>query len=456
MDQDREGTFSAIEYSLLGLLGQRPMHGYEIYKELCRKTGLGLIWAVGQAQLYAILAKLEAAGLVAAELVAAGSRPARRVLHRTGAGTRSFEAWRSRPSARRDFRIDFLAKLHFAQAEGREAAATLLDGQTALCERWLAEAKARSEGCPRGGSDPLVYSYRLGQLLAMRSWLEDCRALAAPTAPLAAPLAAALGIKALPGRALVVAFVGAGGKTSAMFALARELAGFRVIVTTTTRIFDPRREAGRDFNRVIVDPSPRGSLEGNPELLPRADAGALVLASGLEEESGKLLGLDPARVEALRGSCDLILVEADGSRGLPIKAPAPDEPPIPPCADLVVGLIGLDCLGAALGPETAHRPELLASLLGCAPGSLLGPEQLLRLTRSPLGLFKDVPAGARRALILNKADALQTDSGPGLVAGLVAALAEGRGAPHLVLATCLREDPVRIVAMSRGAGEGGA
>jgi PadR family transcriptional regulator, regulatory protein AphA len=164
----------SVEYSLLGLLGERPMHGYELHQELCRKTGLGLVWTVKQAQLYAILAKLETEGLIAAEVVAQGNRPPRKVFHLTESGEAAYGTWVRSPAPRRDFRLDFLAKLFFAQREGLLVAEELLAGQRKLCSSWVEEMRARGGSCEESGLDSLVYRYRIGQLEATLAWLDEC------------------------------------------------------------------------------------------------------------------------------------------------------------------------------------------------------------------------------------------------------------------------------------------
>ncbi len=421
-------TSSSMEYSLLGLLGDRPMHGYELHRELRGRTGLGLIWTIKQAQLYALLAKLESEGLIAAELSAQGNRPTRRVFHLTHAGRAAFDSWLRRPSARRDFRLDFLAKLFFARRGDSSLARALLTEQRRLCALWLGEMRERGASCRDGSPDAPVYRFRIGQLESMLAWLDECIASAGlGSRP---RLCEILGIRPDPAgrRAVVVALVGAGGKTSALFALARELRDFRVIATATTRLRDPRAETGRSFDRVAID----GDAEG---FAPRRGGGALVVASASEEEDRKLIGMDPSRVEALRESADFVLVEADGARGLSIKAPASWEPVVPGCADLVVGVVGLDCLGKAVGPGFAHRPEILGPLVGCAEGEPLRPEHLLRLARAPEGLFKGAPSGARRAIVLNKADAAP----PETTRALVEALAEEDSPADAIVACSLRD-----------------
>ena len=208
----------------------------------------------------------------------------------------------------------------------------------------------------------------------------------------------------------VVAFVGAGGKTTALFAAAEAAGGSRVLATTTTHIRDPRSEPGRRFAGVFTDPAlarPAGTGEDPAVVLPpwlEPGAGPLIVASSFLPESGKLAGIHPSRTETLRLLCDLILVEADGARGLQVKAPGPGEPAIPSCAGIVVGLISLDCLGSPMDGSAVHRPERFGRITGCAAGQSIGAEHIAALVGSGEGLFKGCPPDAKRILLLNKAD----------------------------------------------------
>jgi DNA-binding PadR family transcriptional regulator len=176
MDAQVKSLSPTIEYSLLGLLGDRPMHGYELNQSLSQKTGLGLIWSVKQAHIYAILAKLEAEAYISGQVVAQGNRPPRRVFSLTDEGRQAYEAWVSSPVPRKDFRLDFLAKLYFAHREGREVAEALLAEQRKLCSCWVEEMSASFGSCDEGCLDSLVYKYRVGQLEAMLAWLDECAA----------------------------------------------------------------------------------------------------------------------------------------------------------------------------------------------------------------------------------------------------------------------------------------
>ncbi|HUW40393.1 MAG TPA: selenium cofactor biosynthesis protein YqeC [Rectinemataceae bacterium] len=250
------------------------------------------------------------------------------------------------------------------------------------------------------------------------------------------------GAEGRPGRGFLSAFVGAGGKTTALYALAEELAGRgeRVLVSTTTKIYDPRVEGPRPLARIELAPElapqtgpnagsgaaasaePAGALTAAPSGLDAARAAALdriralaspgkivLLAAESLPDEGKLRGLAPEALCALAGAFDHVLVEADGARRLPVKAPGPDEPVVPLCADLVVGCVGLDCLGRNIGPGTVHRSELFAPLVGALAGEPITASRLARLAAAPEGLFKAAPPGARRLVALNKAELLPSE-----------------------------------------------
>jgi probable selenium-dependent hydroxylase accessory protein YqeC len=208
----------------------------------------------------------------------------------------------------------------------------------------------------------------------------------------------------------VIALVGAGGKTSALFGLGEELAlggrGAAVLLTTTTHIYDPRLESGRSFDRLAFVPAMETPAEGGAGPRPLRPGGPerLVLAAREEPGTGKLVGIHPARVAGLARAWDWVVVEADGAKRLPVKAPAGHEPALPPGAGLVLGFIGLGCLGRPMDAAAVHRPERFGPVAGCAPGEPIGLGHLAALAASPQGLFKYAPSGARRVLAFNQAD----------------------------------------------------
>lgn len=205
----------------------------------------------------------------------------------------------------------------------------------------------------------------------------------------------------------VVAVVGGGGKTSLLYRLAAELAEpgtGRVIVTTTARMLLPREGDAdglflhRDFDRIA---------ERHAETLPYLRR-IVVAPDMLDSDEGWKLDstpLDwPRRLAGLPRVAN-VLVEADGSRHRPLKAPAEYEPPIPPDADMVVVVVGLDVVGEPLDATHVHRVERVAALVGQPLGSPVTGETVARVLTHPEGGLKNVPPGARVVALLNRVSA---------------------------------------------------
>ena len=202
----------------------------------------------------------------------------------------------------------------------------------------------------------------------------------------------------------VISLVGAGGKTTLMFALARELKKGTgvVITTTTTKIFPPSSsDAIHLFTSSDQDELIDTILTYGPEL------GHINLASGKSGATGKLLGIEP---ELVRKLIDLdpvlyIIVEADGAARRPLKAPNPAyEPVIPPSTSLVIPVIGIEALGRALTEEHVFGSEIAAKLTGTALGETVSAEVIANLIVHPLGITRGSPARARVVPFINKVD----------------------------------------------------
>ncbi len=205
-----------------------------------------------------------------------------------------------------------------------------------------------------------------------------------------------------------VALVGAGGKTTALFRLARELtdAGRRILLTTTTHLaLEQTALAARRIGRGVHGVWPEVGAADIESAL-RAHGCALITGPA-DRALGKWTGLSAADLAPLRRLADLLLVEADGARQLPLKAPADHEPAIPDCATLVVVVVGLDVLGQPLTAAHVHRPERMSALTGAILGDPVTPELIARLLLHPMGGRKHVPPGARLIALLNKAETVE-------------------------------------------------
>lgn len=200
-------------------------------------------------------------------------------------------------------------------------------------------------------------------------------------------------------RRSAVAFVGAGGKTSALAAVSRALSP--CFAAATSHLGDWQ---GAFADHHVVWPAHDAGIPPN-----LVDTAGVVLVTGEpDREPRRLCGL---RLEQALALCAAarergwpVFVEADGSRRLPLKAPADHEPPVPAGVDLVVVVAGLGGLGHPLDAARVHRPDRFAALAGCPPGTRLTPDLVARVLVHPRGGLKNIPPGARRVVLLNQAD----------------------------------------------------
>ncbi len=221
-----------------------------------------------------------------------------------------------------------------------------------------------------------------------------------------------------------VHLIGGGGKTTLMYALAAALRnrGQTVLSTTTTRIYRPTPDQSPAV--LLGDPS--------PDLLAETLRvhGHLTLAAGeippVEPSSRiKLRGLAPDHLARLHDArvADVIVVEADGSAGRPIKGHADYEPALCPDADAVVLVVGVDAVGAVLDERLVHRAPRIADLLGRPLGSVLGIDDVVAIVRD--GYLARVPANVSVSAFLTCVRREQLPTAEALAAGLAAAI------PHL-------------------------
>lgn len=208
----------------------------------------------------------------------------------------------------------------------------------------------------------------------------------------------------------VVALVGGGGKTSALFRLANELSQaspspLRVLVTTTTRIFAAQIKLAPSF--VTFDPARQSLADLRPDLQAACEQhGQVLLIGQADAGSGKALGVVPDLIDALAASgwFDVILIEADGSRMRPFKAPAEHEPQIPASTTLVVPVVGIEALGRPLTDHHVHRANLVSQLSHTPLGQPVTLETVAKVLTHPRGGLKSMPSSARVAPLLNKVE----------------------------------------------------
>lgn len=193
-------------------------------------------------------------------------------------------------------------------------------------------------------------------------------------------------------QARFVSFVGAGGKTTLIEYLAAEelKRGKRVAVTTTTKIW--AREPYILFDDLV---------EG---VRPREDDYPEFLRVGKSVEEGKLTALEAKEIWQLSQQYNLVLIEADGAKGRPLKYPAEYEPVIPPFSDTVIVVAGIDALCLRVD-QAVFRNEMFTQATGVPGDAELSEELFLAFFDSAI-MLKDVDLD-KCMIVLNKYDACQ-------------------------------------------------
>lgn len=195
---------------------------------------------------------------------------------------------------------------------------------------------------------------------------------------------------------LSYAFTGAGGKTSTIFSLARELTGPSLITTTT------------HLGAWQADLADRHIVAKSLADLAGLDSEKVTMISGPKAADDRLSSVSPELLNELRAISLTrgfpLLIEADGARQKPLKAPGEAEPQVPSFSELVVVVAGMEGLHRPLDEHSVHRPEVFASLSGLLAGESVTVDGLARVLVHVRGGLKGIPRSARRIALLNQAD----------------------------------------------------
>lgn len=206
----------------------------------------------------------------------------------------------------------------------------------------------------------------------------------------------------------VISLTGAGGKTTALFQLARQISNrqrpsdpgnhteLAAIVTSTTHLGTWQIPLA-DRHIIAID---GGDLHDLP------NQGVLLVTGGTEGDRTRPVSevvLNQLHEFTLEQNIHL-LIEADGARQKPLKAPATHEPPVPIFSDMVIHVTGLRALGEPLHEDLVQRAELFSQLSGLPPGATITPQAIVTMLTHPQGGRKNIPPNARRIALLNQAD----------------------------------------------------
>ena len=201
---------------------------------------------------------------------------------------------------------------------------------------------------------------------------------------------------ALDAKSGIVCAVGAGGKKSVLYQLAREHPGrFALTATVHTTLFPDDLsvepvidEEAALSERVLSQPASSSVAYACPSSKPGRHAGVAA-------------GMIPWIHDS--GSFEATYVKADGARMRWIKAPSDGEPVLPPKVDLVIPVVSAKAIGEPLSERVAHRLDRVELATGVRSGSTLTPKAVGRLLASEEGALKG-SALARVAPVINMVD----------------------------------------------------
>ncbi len=127
---------SLTEWAVLGLLGEKPAHGWDIARAFAPDGDIGQVWTVSRPLVYRAITVLRELGYI----VDRGSAPSatgpdRVLLAPTPRGRQALRRWLGRPTGHvRDLRSELMVKLLLLDRAGRDRA-PLLQAQLAVLER---------------------------------------------------------------------------------------------------------------------------------------------------------------------------------------------------------------------------------------------------------------------------------------------------------------------------------
>ncbi len=188
----------------------------------------------------------------------------------------------------------------------------------------------------------------------------------------------------------IVSIVGSGGKTTLLFQLASELKdNYCILVSTSTKIYKPSDEY--DVYTTIND------YVNN---FNKKNKSITVIARDINIENNKLIGISNEDLDILKNSFDIILLEADGSKGLPLKGWKEHEPVILKKSNKTIGIIPANLINKKIEKNLVYGFDEFNMLIDNS--QYFDFEAIRKICINNNGLFKNSEGSLY--LFLNKAD----------------------------------------------------
>lgn len=232
----------------------------------------------------------------------------------------------------------------------------------------------------------------------------------------------------------VVAFAGAGGKSSAIRMLAGELSrdGMKVLVAPTTKMMVAEVE---DLGPLVTSKDPE---ELRASVKKAFSDSSVVVAGGGIISKGRVDGIDPDSFGPLIEVADVILVEADGARHRPLKGTEDHEPALPDASTLVVAVGNIQALGRPVDEENVHRPQTFSDLTGIALGQSITARAFAHALAA--GSLGRIPPNAQPAVLITGVEPGRSMADASIVTRELWRL----GVKKVVLSSLPQESPGRV------------
>ncbi|MBK8021123.1 MAG: helix-turn-helix transcriptional regulator [Chloroflexi bacterium] len=176
MAKRRQASSISPEYVILGMLDQKPAHGYDLHERIAQQ--LGQIWTISLSQVYNLLSRLEGGRLIVGILQEQERAPARHLFTITALGRKHLEDWLVRPTepSVHAIRVEFLTRLYFVRTATPERVDPLFERQIVRIRDAAARMQAALDRLPDGETlNRWGLDLRIHQLTSVIDWLTRVR-----------------------------------------------------------------------------------------------------------------------------------------------------------------------------------------------------------------------------------------------------------------------------------------
>ena len=186
----------------------------------------------------------------------------------------------------------------------------------------------------------------------------------------------------------ITALVGAGGKTTVLERLGKygHEKNLPIMVSSIVPVDSSRIDSIDPFDVICTDDVEKGEAFCRS----RVDQGHVPAWFWGLDGDDYYVGLPPQVIDQLkeRHPAWYILIEGEGANHKWLKAPLPDDVPLPERCDTVIGVLNLQMLGNALSADKVEGIEAAAEIMERPQGAVVTPALLAKLITHRRGMFR--------------------------------------------------------------------